>query len=120
LDKLAATVDAPSSLLAATRHAFLAFEPEPPAPDDQRPVPRPPAVGRLPGTTEQALRQLQIRHPALLLRAAVIDQTARDLIAEAAAKARSRDSVTVPVIRPGPDGQHAHRPRTLPVFTVRT
>jgi len=42
----------------------------------------------VPGRTELALRKLRIRDPALLLRAAVIDQTARNLVAEATTKAR--------------------------------
>jgi hypothetical protein len=41
-----------------------------------------------------ALRKLHIRDPALLLRAAVIDQAGHDLVAEATTKARSRASVT--------------------------
>ena len=40
------------------------------------------------------MRKLRIRDPALLLRAAVIDQAASDLVTEVTAKVHSRDSVT--------------------------
>jgi hypothetical protein len=95
LDDLAAAVDAPSSLLAAARQAPDAW-PEALRQDDQRPASLPPVVTPVPGRTEHALRDLQIHDPALLLRAAVIDQAARDLVAEATAKVNSRATVSIP------------------------
>jgi hypothetical protein len=74
---------------------------QPPDHHDQPPA-GPPVVTPVPGRTEQALRKLQIRDPALLLRAAVIDQPAHDLVAEATAKARSRYTSTIPVSRAAP------------------
>ena len=96
LDDLATAVNAPSSLLAAARRATTAAQQDQRRPHDQRPAPRPHPVTPVPARTEQALRKLHIRDPALLLRAAVIDQAARDLVTEATAKAHSRDIVTGP------------------------
>jgi hypothetical protein len=107
LDSLATAVDAPSSVLAAARQAPATARQQLPAHHDQRPAPQPPVVTPVPGRTERALRKLQIRDPALLLRAAVIDQAARDLVAEAAARAHSRDTVTIPVPRPAPGTRQA-------------
>jgi hypothetical protein len=107
LDDLAAAVDAPSSVLAAARHAPAATRYQLPDHRYQRPAPPPPAVIPVPGRTEHALRKLQIRDPALLLRAAVIDQAARDLVAEAAAKVRSRDTATIPATRTAPGTEQA-------------
>jgi hypothetical protein len=59
-------------------------------------VTQPPVAAPPPGRTEHTLCKLQIRDPALLLRAAVIDQAARDLIDEATGAARSRDTLTNP------------------------
>jgi hypothetical protein len=101
LDHLAAAVDAPSSVLAAARQARVAAWQRPPDHHDQPPA-GPPVVTPVPGRTEHALRKLQIRDPALLLRAAVIDQAAHDLVAEATAKARSRLTSTIPVSRAAP------------------
>jgi hypothetical protein len=97
LDDLAAAVDAPSSLLAATRQVSPVIQRELAAQHDQRPAARPPISAAVPGRTEHALRELDIRDPAMLLRAAVIDQAARDLISEATAKANSRSTVTIPL-----------------------
>jgi hypothetical protein len=102
LDDLAAAVDAPSSLLAAARQASLVLQPKLPARHEQGPSPQLPAVTPMPGQIEQALRQLQIRDSALLLRAAVIDQAARDLVSEATVKLSSRVTVTVPACPPAP------------------
>ena len=101
LDDLASAVNAPSSLLAAARRASATARQDQRREQDQRPAPRPHIVTPVPGRTEQALRKLKIRDPALLLRAAVIDQAARDLVAEATAKAHSRDSVSGPTSRSG-------------------
>ncbi len=100
LDDLATAVNSPSSLLAAARRASATARQDHRRQQDQRPAPRPHIVTPVPGRTEQALRKLHIRDPALLLRAAVIDQAARDLITEATAKAHSRDSVSGRTSRP--------------------
>jgi hypothetical protein len=102
LDNLATAVNAPSSLLTATRRASAAARQQPPRQQSQRPAAQPPVVTPVPGRTEQALRKLRIRDPALLLRAAVIDQAARDLVTTATAKAHSRDSVAGPASRLSP------------------
>jgi hypothetical protein len=47
------------------------------------------------------------KYDTLLLRAAAIDQAARDLVTEAAATARSRDTATIPVPRPAPGTRQA-------------
>jgi hypothetical protein len=122
LDDLATAVDAPSSLLAAARQAPATARQQLPAHRDQRPNPQPRVVTPVPGRTENALRKLHIRDPALLLRAAVIDQAARDLVAEAAGRARSRDIVTIPATRtapgtrqaPGRPARVAHQDAPLP------
>jgi hypothetical protein len=110
LDDLAIAVDAPSSMLAAARRASRGAWRDQRRQQDQLPALRPHPVTPVPGRTEQALRKLQIRDPALLLRAAVIDQAARDLVAEARAKARSRDSVTGPGARSVPQLRDAPGP----------
>ena len=101
LDDLATAVNSPSSLLAAARRSSATARQDHRRQQDQRPAPRAHIVTPVPGRTEQALRKLHIRDPALLLRAAVIDQAARDLVAEATAKAHSRDSVSGPTSRSG-------------------
>jgi hypothetical protein len=101
LDDLATAVNAPSSLLTAIRHASASTRQQLPRRHGHQTAARP-VVTPVPGRTEQALSKLRIRDPALLLRAAVIDQAASDLVTEAAAKARSRDSVTGPASRLSP------------------
>jgi hypothetical protein len=102
LDDLAAFVGAPSSLLAATRQVSPVVVRELAAQHDQRPATRLHIVALVPGGTERLLRELHMRDPALLLRAAVMDQAARDLISEATAKATSRSTVTISVCRTAP------------------
>ena len=99
LDDLATAVNAPSNLLAAARHASATTRQQPPRQQGQQPAAKPPLATPVPGRTEQALRKLRIRDPALLLRAAVIDQAASDLVTEAAVKAGSRNSITGPASR---------------------
>jgi hypothetical protein len=101
LDDLATAINAPSSLLAAARRASTAAGRHRRG-QDRLAVPRQHLVTPRPGRTEKALLNLRIRDPALLLRAAVIDQAARDLLTEAATKAHSRDSVTRRASRPAP------------------
>jgi hypothetical protein len=109
LDDLATAVDSPSSLLAAARQAPAEARQEPRR--QQQPAAPPYIITSVPGRTEHALRELQIHDPALLLRAAVIDQAARDLVAEAATKAHSRDTVTFgPASRPAPGAPSAASP----------
>ena len=98
LDDLAVTLDAPSSLLAAARRVSAARSELRPQ-RAHRPAPRPSRISSAPGSTEHALRKLQIRDPAMLLRAAVIDQAADDLISEATAKANSRSTGAIAVPR---------------------
>jgi len=94
LDDLATAVKAPSSALTATRRAAAITGLKDARPLRQRASPEHHPVRPIPGRTELALHKLRIRDPALLLRAAVIDQAAHDLVAEATTKARSRASVT--------------------------
>jgi hypothetical protein len=111
LDDLATAVDSPSSLLAAARQASAEARQEPRRQQQQQPAAPPYIITSVPGRTEHALRTLRIHDPALLLRAAVIDQAARDLVAEAATKAHSRDTVTVgPTSRPAPGARSAGSP----------
>lgn len=94
LDDLAITLDSPSKILAIARRASIA---DPPGHDPhvaRHPAPQTPTAATVPGPTEQTLLKLQIRDPALLERAAIIDQAARDLVAAATAKAQVRDKVT--------------------------
>ena len=93
LDDLAVAADAPSSVLAAARQASTATRPSPGRQDNQQAPAQPPIVTPVPGWTEHTLHNLQIRDPALLLRAAVIDEAAHELVTEAVAKIQSRDVV---------------------------
>jgi hypothetical protein len=101
LDYLAAAIDAPSAVLAAARQASAAARHEQHRQQDQQAASQPHMLVPVPGRTEQTLRKLRIRDPALLLRAAVIDQAAHDLVAQAKAAAHHRDIVTVPAPSPG-------------------
>jgi hypothetical protein len=94
LDNLAIAINAPSTILAATHQAARAARPELRLQTSLRSLRDGHLVHPAPGRTEKALRKFGIRDPALLLRSAVIDQAARDLITEAAAKAHSRETVT--------------------------
>jgi hypothetical protein len=112
LDELAIAVSAPSSMLALARRAAAGSH------RGQRRHPRHQAArqaptvtaARLPGRTEKALLKLQIRDPALLLRAAVIDQAASELIAESTTRARSRHSFPKRTFRPAVDAHGPGRP----------
>jgi hypothetical protein len=114
LDDLAAVVGAPSSLLAASRQAHPPAWPQPRQQHNHQPAPQRPLVGTAPGRTEHALRELQIRDPALLLRAAVIDQAARDLVSEAKARAGSRSTISIRACPPAAAG------RQIPGLPART
>jgi hypothetical protein len=102
VDDLASAVNAPSNLLAAARRASAEARQQQRCSQGQRSVRQPHLATPVPGRTEQALLKLQIRDPALLLRAAVIDQAARDLLTEATTKAHRRDSITRRASRPAP------------------
>jgi hypothetical protein len=68
LDHLATAVDAPSSLLTVARRASATVQHHQPRQHHQQQAAQPPVVTPVPGRTEQALRKLRIRDPALLLR----------------------------------------------------
>ncbi len=117
LDNLAAAVNAPSSILAIARRASATAHPAQRYQQDQRSEQACSAVMPIPGRTQQTLLKLQISDPALLLRAAVIDQAARDLLTEAARKAESRDQCCPSEARAKPavvPGRGPIRPRSLP------
>src|SRR6202042_3141236 len=118
LDDLSAAVNAPSSVLAATRGTAATRHQDSPPPGRQ-PDPEHYLGRPAPGRTEQALRKLRIRDPALLLRAAVIAQSARALVAEATTKARSRASVAART-RPSQFRQGAPAPRAASQDTPPT
>ncbi len=98
LDDLAIAVGAPSTLLAHTR-SFERLQADAHRREDtdlayqQTPPPAPAAAPPQPGTQIGSLiESMQITDPAMLLRAAAIDQASRNLLAEASAKTRKRDS----------------------------
>ena len=95
IDDLATSLDAPSSLLGPIRAANRREMPRL-AHRGNRPGPQPPLVRPGTGQVEQTLRQLHITEPALLARAAVIDDAARDLITEATTKTHRRDTASGP------------------------
>ena len=123
LDDIATAVDAPSSVLAAARQASAAARHEQHRQQDQQSASQPHVLAPVPGRTEQALRKLRIRDPALLLRAAVIDQAAHDLVAQARAAAHSRDIVAGPASRPLPavrrNGDRSARVASQDIGTAR-
>ena len=91
LDDLAVTTGAPSSSLAAIRTAGRGGIPVLPGRHTHAPAPAA-DTGHHPGQVERTLRNLSITEPALLERAAAIDDDARHLITEARAKAQRRDA----------------------------
>lgn len=109
LDALALTARAPSHVLAAAHTAPAASPSSHAAPSAQpdrekekRTQEHLPLIPRgKSGRVEEAVRDLQLTDPALLVRAAVIDEAARDLLAEATAKARHQTTSHVPN-RPAP------------------
>jgi hypothetical protein len=103
LDNLATAINAPSSILAAAHQAAAAARPELRLQTSLRSLRDGHLVPPAPGRTEKALRKLGIRDPALLLRSAVIDQAARDLITEATTKTRSRENLGDRAPRPARD-----------------
>jgi len=106
LADLAIAVDAPSSPLALARAASAARWL--PAPGQSRPAAaaiadQPPTQAAIPGPVEQAIQQLRPGDPALLLRAAAIDQAARQLLTHAGqASAQPSPRATDAAARPRP------------------
>jgi hypothetical protein len=100
LDKLAVTIDCPSSTIAVAR-VSSGSPVTVPAYDDGRQAkaqPTAPAGVLRPqtGQIEDILRSLHITEPGMLLRAAAIDDASRDLLANASASSRKRDSINQP------------------------
>ena len=98
LDDLAVAARSPSRVLAAAHNLPPVAQPGQAALPAQLPAEADqqleyvsrgqlPAAPAQPGRMEEAVRDLQLSEPALLLRAAAIDEAARDLLAEATAKA---------------------------------
>jgi hypothetical protein len=101
LDKLAVATGSPSSTLVVARlSSGSPVTARQPAGEDGRHTqaePAPPGV--LPpraGQVEDILRSLDITEPGMLLRAAAIDEAARDVLANATASSRNRDSINQP------------------------
>jgi hypothetical protein len=86
LAALAVATDAPSGTLALARVASV---PRPQIPGQDQILPavgaladRSAAVSAMPGPTEQAIRKLRVKDPAVLLRAVAIDDAGQQLIAQ--------------------------------------
>jgi hypothetical protein len=116
LDTLAVTAGSPSSTLALARLSAGSPVTAPrPADNDRRqapalPAPLPDVLQPRAGQVEDILRSLDITEPGMLLRAAAIDQAARDVLAHATVSSRNRDSINMPPQRkPRAPGQ---APRT--------
>jgi hypothetical protein len=96
LDDLAAAIGAPSTILGVSRRLAGLHEDErqhagdDPAAELSRSS-RPPATASHAAGMERLLDDLHITDPALLARAAAIDQASHDLLDEASAKARRRE-----------------------------
>jgi hypothetical protein len=101
LDDLAAAIDAPSTLLGAHRN-FENPQPGTRRHEGNRRAERAAEPGAPPQAAqiERVLHSLQITEPAMLLRAVAIDQADSDLLAEANAKSRSRNSLTASPAQP--------------------
>ena len=110
LDDAAVTIDSPSTALAAGRTPSRSpATVRRPAEHDRPPAQGPPPDVPLPqaGQIEQILRRLHITEPGMLLRAAAIDDSARDVLAHASATSRKRDSINQQP--PSPATKHAGR-----------
>ncbi len=123
LDELAVTARSPSSTLAVARlSAGSPVTTRQPADGNRTQTPALPAP--LPGVpqpqagqVEDILHSLHITEPGILLRAAAIDEATRDLLANATASARKRDSINQPPQRkPGTPGR---APRTAAKDVIR-
>jgi hypothetical protein len=102
LDQLAVTTGSPSSTLAVARlSAGSPVTARQPAADDRRQTqaqlaPLPGVLQPRVGQVEDILRNLDITEPGMLLRAAAIDEAARDVLANAMVSSRNRDSINQP------------------------
>jgi hypothetical protein len=100
LDDLATTtIDAPSSTLAAIRalasaSAHQAATEEASAPGQAQPLQPRHTLPAHAGQVERILRDLKITEPAMLLRAAAIDQAARDMLTQATVNSRQRHNLS--------------------------
>ncbi len=116
LDKLAITTGSPSRTLALSRpSADRQVTLRRPADHNGKltqaqPAPLPGVLQPQAGQVEDVLRSLHITEPGVLLRAAAIDEAARDVLTHATAGSRNRDSIKLPPQRkPRAPGQ---APRT--------
>ncbi len=105
LDDLADTIGSSSMTLAAV-HISLSppvIVPKPPHLAEQR------DLSHTAGQIEDVLRGLEITNPDMLIRAAAVDETARELLAQAATNSRHRSTVdqASPWHLPSPPGQAA-------------
>jgi hypothetical protein len=102
LDKLAVNANSPSSTLAVARRSTGSpVTARQPADDEGRqaqaqPAPLPGVVQPPAGQVEDILRSLNITEPGMLLRAAAIDEAARNVLADATASSRKRESINQP------------------------
>ena len=100
LDQLAVATGSPSSMLPVARlSSGSPVTARRPADDDRKQTPAlpapPPGIPRAQaGDIEDILRSLHITEPGMLLRAAAIDDAARDVLAHATASSRKRDSIS--------------------------
>ena len=105
LDNLAIATGSPSSTLAVARlSADSPVTARQRADDDGRhtraqPAPLPGVPQPRAGQVEDVLRSLEITEPGMLLRAAAIDEAARDVLAHATMSSRNRDSINLPLQR---------------------
>jgi hypothetical protein len=109
LDSLASSLKASSRTLGIARQLRQTARHQL-SPQEQTSATAPCTDTPAPGWTEKAVRKFRIRDPSLLLRAAVIDQSAKDLVEEAAARARNRDNV----IRSNPGARPSTQQGTTP------
>ena len=104
LDDVADAINAPSTMLGASRN-FERLQTDARRREghglahDEAPSTMPPTTPWHATQVECLLHSLQITDPAMLLRAVAIDQASYDLVAQAAAKAIKRDSIAGPTQR---------------------
>lgn len=102
LDDLALAAQVPSRVLAAPHTLPGGTSPRGPSPARTQAHASPdraPAMVAQPGHIEEAIRELHLTEPDLLLRAATIDEAARDLLTEANAKVHHQSSSREPASR---------------------
>ena len=101
LGDLAVSIDSTSAALAAARTSAVSpATARPPAEDGGAQEQTQPAPARVPrrqaGEIEHILRSLQITEPTMLLRAAAVDDAARDVLAHASLSSSKRDAINHP------------------------